>query len=77
MDNTLNRVKSILAKDLGFFEDQIKENSRLVNDLHADSLDIVEIVISLENEFQIDIPDKMVEEFQTVKDIVNYLQKDN
>lgn len=77
MDNTLNRVKSILAKDLGFFEDQIKENSRLTNDLHADSLDIVEIVISLENEFQIDIPDKVVEEFQTVKDIVNYLQKDN
>lgn len=77
MDNTLNRVKSILAKDLGFFEDQIKENSRLVNDLHADSLDIVEIIISLENEFQIDIPDKVVEEFQTVKDIVNYLQKDN
>ena len=77
MDNTLNRVKSILAKDLGFFEDQIKENSRLTNDLHADSLDIVEIVISLENEFQIDIPDKVMEEFQTVKDIVNYLQKDN
>lgn len=77
MDNTLNRVKSILAKDLGFFEDQIKENSRLTNDLHADSLDIVEIVISLENEFQIDIPDKVIEEFQTVKDIVNYLQKDN
>lgn len=77
MDNTLNRVKSILAKDLGFFEDQIKENSRLVNDLHADSLDIVEIIISLENEFQIDIPDKVIEEFQTVKDIVNYLQKDN
>ena len=77
MDNTLNRVKSILAKDLGFFEDQIKENSRLVNDLHADSLDIVEIIISLEKEFQIDIPDKVVEEFQTVKDIVNYLQKDN
>ena len=77
MDNTLNRVKSILAKYLVFFEDQIKENSRLVNDLHADSLDIVEIIISLEKEFQIDIPDKVVEEFQTVKDIVNYLQKDN
>lgn len=77
MDNTLNRVKSILAKDLGFSEDQIKENSKLVEDLQADSLDTIEIVMAIEDEFQIDIPDKYAEQMKTVKDIVDFLQKDN
>ena len=75
MDNTLKKVKSILAKHLGFSEDQITEDSKLVEDLRADSLDTIEIVMTIENEFQIDIPDKDAEQFKTVKDILNFLQK--
>ena len=74
MDNTLKKVKSILAKQLGYSEDQITEDSRLVEDLCADSLDTVEIVMTIEDEFQIDIPDKDAEQFKTVKDILNFLQ---
>jgi len=74
MDNTLKKVKSILAKHLGYSEDQITEDSRLVEDLCADSLDTVEIVMTIEDEFQIDIPDKDAEQFKTVKDILNFLQ---
>lgn len=75
MDNTLKKVKSILAKQLGYSEDQITEDSRLVEDLCADSLDTVEIVMTIEDEFQIDIPDKDAEQFKTVKDILNFLQQ--
>ena len=76
MDNTLKKVKSILAKHLGFSEDQIEENSKL-EDLHVDSLDTVEIVMAIEDEFQIDIPDKYAEQMKTVKDIVDFLQEIN
>lgn len=74
MDNTLERVKSILGKNLGFSKDTITENSKLVDDLQADSLDVIEIAIAVEREFNCEIPDKTIEEFVTVKDIVNYLQ---
>ena len=74
MDNTLNKVKSILAKHLGFSKDNIKENTKLIDDLHADSLDMVEIILALEDEFSINIPDKAMESFNTPKDIVNYLK---
>ena len=77
MDNTLKKVKSILAKRLGFSEDQIEENSKLVEDLQADSLDTVEIVMAIEDEFQIDIHDKYAEQMKTVKDIVDFLQEIN
>ena len=75
MDNTLERVKSILEKNLGFSKNSITEDSKLVDDLRADSLDKIEIIIAIENEFNCDIPDKIIDEFVTVKDIVNYLQK--
>lgn len=75
MDNTLKEVKSILAKHLGFSEDQITEDSKLVEDLRADSLDNVEIVMALEEKFNLTIPDKDAEQFKTVKDILNFLQK--
>lgn len=74
MDNTLKEVKSILAKHLGFSEDQITEDSKLVEDLRADSLDNVEIVMALEEKFNLTIPDKDAEQFKTVKDILNFLQ---
>ena len=75
MDNTLERVKSILGKNLGFSRNSITEDSKLVDDLQADSLDRIEIIIAIEKEFNCDIPDKVIDEFVTVKDIVNYLQK--
>lgn len=74
MDNTLKEVKSILAKHLGYSEDQITENSRLVEDLCADSLDQVEIVMILEERFNVSISDKDAEQMKTVKDILNFLR---
>jgi acyl carrier protein len=77
MDNTLEKVKSILGKDLGFSITKIKENSKLVEDLGADSLDKVEIIMDIENEFDLTIPDKDAEKFETVKDILDFLSKNN
>jgi len=77
MDNTLEKVKSILEKDLGFSITKIKENSKLVEDLGADSLDKVEIIMDIENEFDLTIPDKDAEKFETVKDILDFLSKNN
>ena len=77
MDNTLEKVKSILGKNLGFSITKIKENSKLVEDLGADSLDKVEIIMDIENEFNLTIPDKDAEKFETVKDILDFLSKNN
>lgn len=75
MDNTLEKVKSILANNLGISRDTITRDSKLVDDLYADSLDIIEFTISLEEQFGKDIPDEVMERFKTVQDIVDYLKK--
>ena len=69
------RVITILAKHLGWDEDKIKLDSKLQDDLQADSLDIVEIIMALENEFNINVPDKCSENLITVQDIITYLEK--
>ena len=58
MDNIEQRVKKIVAEQLGKSEDEIKNESSFVNDLGADSLDTVELVMALEDEFGIEIPDE-------------------
>lgn len=71
----LDRVCEIIAKQLDLEKDEITRDSRLIDDLHADSLDIVELIMDLEQEFDIEIPDEMLPQVHTVGDIVDYLEK--
>ena len=69
------KVKSIIAEQLGVGEDEIKAESAFIEDLGADSLDIVELVMALEEEFGIDIPDEDADKMKTVGDAMKYLQE--
>ena len=69
-------MEKIIAKSLGINQDSIKDESNFINDLGADSLNIVEIVMEIEDEYGIEIPDEDVEELNTVGDLKNYI-KDN
>jgi acyl carrier protein len=68
------RLKSIIAEQLGISEDQIKPESRFIEDLGADSLDIVELVMAMEEEFATNIPDEDAEKIQTVQDADEYIK---
>ena len=65
-------VKKIVAEQLGVAEDEIKLESSFVDDLGADSLDTVELVMALEDEFEIEIPDEQAEKITTVQQAVDY-----
>jgi acyl carrier protein len=67
------KVKSIIADQLGVGEDEIKMESSFIEDLGADSLDIVELVMAMEEEFEIEIPDEEAENIKTVGDAINYI----
>jgi acyl carrier protein len=74
-DNNLEaRVKSIIADQLGVAEDEIRLDSKFIDDLGADSLDIVELVMAMEEEFQMEIPDEEAENIRTVQDALNYIK---
>ena len=68
------KVKSIIAEQLGVGEDEIKAESAFIEDLGADSLDIVELVMALEEEFGLDIPDEDADKLKTVGDAMEYLK---
>ncbi len=67
------KVKNIIADQLGVGEEEIKATSSFIEDLGADSLDIVELVMALEEEFEVEIPDEEAENIKTVQDAVNYI----
>ena len=67
------KVKQIIVEQLGVDESQVDTNASFVDDLGADSLDIVELVMEFEKEFNIDIPDEDAEKLRTVGDAVGYL----
>jgi acyl carrier protein len=67
------KVKSIIADQLGVGEDEIKPESSFIEDLGADSLDIVELVMAMEEEFEVEIPDEEAENIKTVGDAINYV----
>ena len=69
------KVRDIIAKQLDIDAGTITMTSRLIDDLKADSLDIVELIMGLEQEFNIEIPDEELPKVQTVSDIVGYLDK--
>ena len=70
----LDKIKSILSAQFGIDEDQITENTDVVNDLGADSLDVVEMMMSVEDEFGLMIEDEEIAEMKTVGDVVNYIE---
>ncbi len=70
------KIRDIIAKQLDVDAQSISMESRLIDDLKADSLDIVELIMDLEQEFNIEIPDEELPKVQTVADIVGYLGKD-
>ena len=67
------KVKSIIAEQLGVGEEEIKPASSFIEDLGADSLDIVELVMAIEEEFEVEIPDEEAEHIKTVGDAINYV----
>lgn len=69
------KVKGILAEQLELDEDSITAESSIIEDLGADSLDIVDLVMSLEDEFDTEIPDEAIENIKTVGDIVHYIEE--
>ena len=73
-ETILQKVKDIIVEQLGVREDQVVENARFVEDLSADSLDVVELVMQFEEKFGLKIPDDVVQEMNTVGDVVKYLK---
>jgi acyl carrier protein len=74
MENIEARVKKIVAEQLGVNEADVKTDSSFVNDLGADSLDTVELVMALEEEFECEIPDEEAEKISTVQQAVDYVK---
>jgi acyl carrier protein len=68
------KVKQIIVEQLGVDENQVDSTASFVDDLGADSLDIVELVMAFEEAFDLDIPDEDAEKIQTVKDAVDYIE---
>ena len=73
MENIEQRVKKIIAEQLGVNEAEIKTESSFVDDLGADSLDTVELVMAFEEEFGVEIPDDAAEKIATVKDAIDFI----
>ena len=73
MSDVEAKVKQVIASQLGVAEDKITTTSSFVDDLGADSLDQVELIMAFEDEFKVDIPDEDAEKLRTVKDALEYL----
>ncbi len=73
MENIEQRIKKIVAEQLGVNEAEVKNESSFVNDLGADSLDTVELVMALEEEFECEIPDEQAEKINTVQEAIDYV----
>ncbi|WP_181882225.1 acyl carrier protein [Helicobacter aurati] len=70
-----DKVKTLVAEELKVKEEEIKPESDFVKDLNADSLDVVEFIMALEEKFEIKIPDEAAENIKTVQDVVNYISE--
>lgn len=75
MSDVLQRVKSIVVKNLDVSEDKVTDKASFIEDLGADSLDTVELVMAFEEEFGVEIPDEDAEMIQTVGDAVKFIEQ--
>ncbi|GEB89080.1 acyl carrier protein [Zymomonas mobilis subsp. pomaceae] len=75
MSDTAERIKKIVVEHLGVEPDKVVETASFLDDLGADSLDIIELVMAFEEEFGVEIPDDAVEKIGTVKDAVSYIDE--
>ena len=71
--NTFDKVKALVVEQLGVDEAEVTFDSTFIDDLGADSLDIVELIMAFEEEFNVEIPDDVAEKIKTVKDTVEYI----
>ena len=74
-DEIFDKVKEIIVEQLGVSEDSVTNDSSFIDDLGADSLDIVELIMALEEEFDLEIPDSDAEKIVTVGDVVEYIKE--
>ena len=72
---TIDKVRQMLANQLNIEVDKIKDDSKIIEDLGADSLDTIEMLMSLEEEFGITVPDEKAEELKIVADIANFIDE--
>ena len=75
MSETADRVKKIVVEHLGVEAEKVTEDASFIDDLGADSLDIVELVMAFEEEFNVEIPDDAAEKITTVKDAITYIDE--
>jgi acyl carrier protein len=74
MSSVAERVHSIIVEQLGVDDKEVTEKASFIDDLGADSLDTVELVMAFEEEFELEIPDEDAEEIMTVSDAINYIE---
>ncbi len=70
-----DKIRDIIAEQLGVDKEDITMTTNLMKDLEADSLDAVEIIMAIEDEFELEIPDEQAEQFQLVSNLVNYVEE--
>lgn len=75
MSEVQDKIKQIIVDELGVDEAEVTENARFIEDLGADSLDLVELVMRFEEEFGIEIPDEDAEKIQSVRDAYSYVEQ--
>ena len=75
MSETADRVKKIVVEHLGVEQEKVTEDASFIDDLGADSLDIVELVMAFEEEFGVEIPDDAAEKITTVRDAITYIDQ--
>ena len=73
-DDIVRRVKDLIAESLGVNPTEVVPDASFIDDLGADSLDIVELVMALEEEYEMEISDEEAEKIRTVQDVVNYIE---
>jgi acyl carrier protein len=70
----LDKIKEIIAEQLGIDEDEVVPEASFLDDLGADSLDIVELIMAFEEEFDLEIPDEDAEKIKTVQNVIDYIK---
>ncbi|WP_419074907.1 acyl carrier protein [Ruthenibacterium lactatiformans] len=71
------RIREIICDQLDLEEDKVTMDSDIIEDFEADSLDVVDLVMSIEDEFGLEVPDDQIENFRTVGDVVRYIEENS